>query len=108
MSDDVKEFVRQLEIQNAKLDDIIAHGSRNFRRYRRRAMVVLVLLSLTNAAALYWQWDTQRSTAKAAKAACERSREFGPALVDGLERQRTVPPDVIRFYRRTIPKVCPK
>jgi hypothetical protein len=64
--------------------------------------------SLTNAAALYWQWDTQRSTAKAAKAACERSREFGPALVDGLERQRTVPPDVIRFYRRTIPKVCPK
>lgn len=107
LSDDVKEFVRQLEIQNDKLQDIIDHGSRNFRRYRRRATIVLVLLSLTNGLALYWQWDTQRATARATKEACIRSREFGPALVDGLEQHRIVSQKVIRFYRDTIPTVCP-
>lgn len=42
------------------LTDLLEHGSENFRRYRRWALVAFVVLTLANAFALYWTWSISR------------------------------------------------
>jgi hypothetical protein len=108
MTEEGAEIAELLRIQNAKLEDIIRNGSANFRRYRRRAMIAFVIMGLSIAAALYWQWSTQRQTAHAAKAACLRSQKVGPPFIDGLSRHHVLSPRWIRYYRNSIPKTCPK
>jgi hypothetical protein len=108
MSDHVREFVRQLEIQNAKLQDILEHGSLNFRRYRRRATIAFVVLYVACGYTAFLQYERARDTARAAKAACVRSQKIGPPFIDGLERSHVLSPRWIKYYRDSIPKTCPK
>lgn len=52
--------------------------------------------------------STQQATARAAKEQCERTVVLGPKLADYYARDAAFPRDVLAFYRRTIPKSCPK
>jgi hypothetical protein len=48
----------------------------------------------------------QRNTAENARASCERSQEFGPALARAYLRYRILTPEQVKAYRATIPTNC--
>lgn len=99
------------------LEELLEHGSRNFRRYRKRAYLAFVALAAANALALYLvvhlggqrrddlTRETQR-TAQQAQQACVRSRAIGPPLAVGLERHHILAGRPLRVFRSTIPPRC--
>lgn len=58
-----------------ELEELLEHGSRNFRRYRRRAMAAFAILALTNAWALYRVADTSEKASDAADKAAALALE---------------------------------
>lgn len=44
----------------------------------------------------------------AAKVQCERSMQLGPSLADYYASDPFFPREVLRVYRQTLPKTCPK
>jgi hypothetical protein len=63
-----------------ELEELLEHGSRNFRRYRRRAMTAFVGLTAANAIAIYLAVDNGREARDAiADAAARQSHELAAA-----------------------------
>lgn len=114
-----------------QLTELLELGSRNFRRYRRRAYLAFAVLTLTNALALYLvvhssQVQNRRSAERARDAAiqskqgCERATVAVPTLVKvmkigALADKRApgfIPPELritpgeIAFYQSLQPKHC--
>lgn len=62
-------------------------------------------------------YKSQTATARAAKVSCQRSRQFGPRLIDFYEwaqftlpsgeRKHVLTKDEADLYRASIPKTCP-
>lgn len=52
--------------------------------------------------------SSEQASNHAAKVACQRSATLGPQLADYYARDPAFPNDVLKLYRKTIPKVCPK
>lgn len=73
--------------------------------------VVLICTAVVAAWLAYRQWDESRDTKQAARAACLRSQQLAPPLLDHFESFRgtshALPEDVLRAYRLTVPKTCP-
>lgn len=114
-----------------ELNELLELGSRNFRRYRRRAYFAFAVLALTNALALYLSQhnaqlqnhraETQARAAKIqAKQGCVRGRIAIPTLVKvmkiGAFAQEHAPgfipdelritPKEIQFYEGLRPPRC--
>jgi hypothetical protein len=50
---------------------------------------------------------SQQATQRAARASCERSREFGPPLADAYGKYGILNDRQLKAYRATLPKSCP-
>jgi hypothetical protein len=76
-----------------ELEELLAHGSRNFRQYRRRAIAGFVILMLGTAAALAGIVDGQRRNRTAIRVSCTLLAnaiiESGGAQTNGPQAQLT-------------------
>lgn len=50
----------ELEAYAEQLEELLEHGSRNFRRYRRRAMLVFAMLTIMSTLALFFAVNNAR------------------------------------------------
>jgi hypothetical protein len=104
-----EEIACLLRDQNRKLQDILEHGSLNFRRYRRRAMVGFLVLVAASTLEGFWLWQQsqaiQTERARSIRAGCveqnERNRNTIRQLDIGLAQARVSagPAQVARIKR---------
>jgi hypothetical protein len=133
--DQAAEQAQALQAYVDQLEDLLEHGSKNFRSYRRWANIAFAGLVLAYVFGLYLiqhnadvarddlaKETTQRArvladqakviasqaaaTAEQSKAACMRTRRLFPPLLDGFERTGVLKGADLELYRRTIPKSC--
>lgn len=69
--------------------------------------VWLIAISAVLLVVAFAFYGSQSANARSSQLACERSREFGPALANAYERYRILNPRQLQAYRQTIPSRCP-
>lgn len=103
------------------MPDAANHPGRRETDHTRRAKVLafwrdwgslvvgvgLILVSLVVLKVALEQRDDDRRTEAAARASCERTKEFGVPIADFFEREGVLTTEQLAAYRRSIPKQCP-
>ncbi len=68
--------------------------------------VGLLLVAFVLTAVILVYVSDQKASTVTARTACERTRKFGPGIVDFFEREKALSPSALAEYRASIPKTC--
>lgn len=94
------------------LQEMLEHGSRNFRQYRRRASIAFVALTLMSTAGVYWGWESSRAGRSARETQCDREpvsskvADAAYAVRHALPRESRITKEELARFHRQAPR-CP-